>query len=79
MWEFYPAPEFAGERSVLVKNLQFNKVVTDVGLHFVKGRSTISSILRNHKRTAAENERDLIEFVKSVEPVINAKSTFEEL
>ena len=79
MGEFYPAPEFAGETSVLVKNVHFNKSVTDVGFHFVKGRLKISTILRNHKRTAAENERDLIEFVKSVEPIINAKPTFEDL
>lgn len=77
--EFFPGPEFAGENSILVKNVQFNKSITNVGLHFVKGRLKISTILRNHKRTSDQNERDLLEFIKSIEPHLNAKLTFEEI
>jgi hypothetical protein len=77
--EFFPAPEFLGKPSVLVKNVKYNKAMTEVGIHFVKGRLVVSGYLKNHKQTALENEKDLIEFIRKVYPAINAKQTFEEV
>lgn len=77
--EFYPAPDFLGKPAVLTKNLVYNKAMTSVGVHFVKGRLSVSAYLRNHKQTANQNEKDLIEFVRVIYPVLNAKVTFEEV
>ena len=79
MGEFFPAPGFLGKTSVLVKNVNYNRSMTNVGLHFTKGRLLISSHLTNHKKTAAQNEKILIEFMKVVEPMLTAKLTFEEV
>ena len=79
MGEFYPAPDFLGKHSLLVKNVLYNKSMTNVGIHFAKGRLMVSTYLTNYKQTAAQNERDLIEFVRAIEPLLNAKLTFEEV
>lgn len=58
--------------------MHYNKSIKNVVLHFVEGRLKINSTLTNYNRTAVENEQDPIEFFKSVEPIVNAKLTFEE-
>lgn len=77
--EFFRAPDFVGQPSVIVKNVNYHKLTTDVGIHFVKGRLNISAYLRNHKKTADQNEKNLIEFIRAIYPVLNAKLTFEEV
>lgn len=79
MGEFYAAPEFVGKEGVLVKNVQFNQINTNVGLHFVKGRVVVNTYISNFKRKADRNQKDLIEFVQAIEPLINAKTNFDDL
>lgn len=79
MGEFYAAPEFVGKDSILVENLEFNRKNTSVGLIFVKGRVDVSAYITNLKRKTAENEEELIEFVRSIEPLIVAKENIADL
>jgi hypothetical protein len=79
MGEFYPAPDVLGKSAVLVKNVNYNKSMTNVGLHFSKGRMVVSTYLNNHKKTTANNEKDLVDFVKQIEQVLNAASTLENV
>lgn len=79
MGEFYAAPEFVGKDSVLVKNLEFNRKNTNVGLHFVKGRVKVNTYITNFKRDTEQNEKELVEFVRAIEPLINAKPNIDDL
>ncbi|HMM81135.1 MAG TPA: hypothetical protein PKC65_14045 [Pyrinomonadaceae bacterium] len=79
MGDFFPAPDFAGDSGFLVNTVRANKKNTTVGLNFVKGRVQVSAYISNPKRTAAENEEELIEFVRSIEPLIVAKENIADL
>jgi len=78
MGDFFPAPEMFGKEAIIVKNVQFNKSVTDVGLHFVKGRMNISAYIKNDFRKNPVNEKELIEFVRTIEPLLVAKENFDD-
>ncbi|MBX3296509.1 MAG: hypothetical protein KF762_12450 [Acidobacteria bacterium] len=75
--EFFEAPGIGGE-AVLVKNVEFNKKMTNVGLHFVKGRAMVSVYLSNHQRSREENEKELMEIVRLIEPLIIARPDFND-
>ena len=77
--EVYPAPEFLGKPAALFKNLVYNKTMTSVSISFVRGRLKIHTQHRNHRQTANQNEKDIIEFVRVIEPVLKAKLNFEEV
>lgn len=77
--EFYRAPDFVGPNGILVKNVHFHKKDTGVGLHFVKGRVIVHTHLTDYKRKNDRNEKELIEFVRLIEPLIVARPTFDEL
>lgn len=79
MGDFYRAPEMFGKDGVIVKNLEFNTSVTRVGLSFSKGRMIISSSVDNKSRSAAKNEKDLLEIMEAIYPLLVAKETFEEV
>ena len=75
--EFFEAPGI-GDEAVLVKNVEFNKKMTNVGLHFVKGRAKVSVYLSNHQRSREENEKELMEIVRLIEPLIIARPDFND-
>jgi hypothetical protein len=79
MGEFFRAPDFVGTEGILVKNVQFNKKTTNVGLHFVKGRAIVMSYITNQSRATNKNEKELIEFVRAIAPLIIAKENFNDL
>lgn len=78
MGEFFDAPGI-GDEARLVKNVEFNKRSTNVGLHFVKGRAKVSVSVTNHKRSTVKNERELMEIVRLIEPLIIARPNFDDL
>lgn len=79
MGEFFPAPEF-GNEAILVKNVQFNQNNTQVSLHFVKERAKVAIYVRNNKtrRKTAENEKELMEIARLIEPLIRARASFDD-
>ena len=78
MGEFFPVPN-VGDKAVLVKNVQFNTKATDVGLHFVKGRAQVDIYVANYKRKTEKNEKELMEVLALIEPLIVARANFDDL
>jgi hypothetical protein len=79
MGDFYKAPEMFGKDAIIVKNLVFNTTVTRVGISFTKGRMTVGGSVDNKSRSAAKNEKDLLEIMEAIYPLLVAKETFEEV
>jgi hypothetical protein len=77
MGEFFAVPNI-GEEAILVKNVLFNTKTTSVGLHFVKGRAQVNTYITNHKRKTAKNEKELMEIVHLIEPLIIARPNFDD-
>lgn len=77
MGEFFAIPNI-GDEAVLVKNVLFNKRATNVGLHFVKGRAQVDVYVTNHQRKTAKNEKELMEVVHLIEPLIIARPNFDD-
>lgn len=77
MGEFFAVPNI-GDEAVLVKNVLFNTKTTTVGLHFVKGRAQVGIYVTNHKRKTARNEKEIMEVVRLIEPLIVARPNFED-
>lgn len=67
-----------GDEATLVKNVTANTQVTDVGIHFVKGRAQMSIYLSNGLRSTAKNEKELMEIVRIIEPLVVARASFDE-
>lgn len=78
MGDFFEIPKL-GDEAVLVKNVLFNKRMTGVGLHFVKGRAQVHVRLDDHERGTAKNEKELMEVVRLIEPLIIARPNFDDL
>lgn len=78
MGEFFRTKEIPGEDAVIVKNVQFNTESTAVGLHFVKGRAQVSIYLTNHGRKTVQNEKELLEIGRIIEPLIVARPKFDD-
>lgn len=78
MGEFFKAPGI-GDEAVLVKNVDFNKKVTSVGLHFVKGRAKVSVYVKNFSRSTEKNEKELMEIVRIIEPLVVARADIRDL
>lgn len=77
MGEFFDVPNL-GDEATLVKNVVYNAQVTSVGLHFVKGRVSLSIYLQNFKRKTEKNEKELMKIVKLIEPLIIARPDFDD-
>ncbi len=77
MGEFFEIQNI-GDEAVLVKNVQFNKKMTNVGLHFVKGRVQVETYLTNHQRSTEKNQKELMEFVRLIEPLIIARPNIDD-
>lgn len=75
MGDFFALPKI-GDEAILVKNVTANKRMTDVGIHFLKGRAQVDIYFTNHFQTTAKNEKELMEFVKLIEPLIIARPSF---
>lgn len=75
--DFFEVPKI-GDDAILVKNVLFNTRSTNVGLHFVKGRAKVSIYVTNFGKKTKENEKVLMEFVKLIEPLIIARSNFDD-
>lgn len=73
MGEFFDAPGI-GDKAVLVKNVDFNPKVTSTSLHFVKGRAQVSIYVFNWQRSREKNERELMEIVRLIEPLVVARA-----
>jgi hypothetical protein len=67
-----------GDEASLVKFTTQNKINTQVGLHFIKGRAIVYLCLSNQKRTTKQNEKELMEIVSLVEPLIIARDNFDD-
>lgn len=67
-----------GDKAILVKNVYANTKSTTVGFHFVKGRAMVSLYLTNHKRKTEKNEKELMEIVRLIEPLIIARANFDD-
>jgi hypothetical protein len=67
-----------GDEASLVKFTTFNKINTQVSLRFIKGRARVSLYLSNQKRTTKQNEKELMEIVSLVEPLIIARDNFDD-
>ncbi len=78
MGEFFDVPNI-GDEATLVKNVVYNKEVTQVGLHFVKGRAKVSIYLMNHQRKTEKNEKELMEIVRLIEPLVVVRPNFDDL
>ncbi len=78
MGEFFDAPGI-GDEATLVKNVVYNTRVSQVSIHFVKGRADVSVYLTNFQRKTAKNEKELMEIVRLIEPLIVAKPNFDDL
>ncbi|MGH9948642.1 MAG: hypothetical protein ACRD6X_15800 [Pyrinomonadaceae bacterium] len=78
MGEFFEAAGF-GEKAILVKNVDFNRKVTQVSLHFVKARALVHIYVQNHQRSRAKNEKELMQVARLIEPLIVAKENFDDL
>lgn len=79
MGEFFPSPIPLGDGAVLVKNVTYNTSTTQVGLHFTRSRAKVAAYFSNYKRSTSENEKELVRFVRTVEPLIKPKSNFDDL
>lgn len=77
MGEFFEVRSF-GEEARLIKNVESNQRMTNVGLHFVKGRAVVSIYVTNHKRIASKNEKVLMEVARLVEPLVVARPNFDD-
>ena len=79
MGEFFPANEISAG-AILVKNVQYNQKTTQVSLHFVKGRAKVAIYVGNNnsKRKTAENEKELMEIARLIEPLIVARANFDD-
>lgn len=77
MGEFFAVPN-VGDEAVLVKNVNFNTKTTNVGLHFVKGRAQVDIYVANYKRKTEKNEKELMEILRLVEPLIVARPNFDD-
>lgn len=77
MGDFFALPN-VGDEAILVKNVTANKSMTDVGIHFLKGRAQVDIYFTNHFQTTAKNEKELMEFVKLIEPLIVARPKFDD-
>ena len=73
MGEFFDAPGI-GDKAVLVKNVDFNQKVTSTSLHFVKGRAQVSIYVFNWQRSREKNEKELMEIVRLIEPLVVARA-----
>ena len=78
MGDFFEIPKI-GDESVLVKNVLANKRMTGVGFHFVKGRVQVHLRVEDYRRSVAKNEKELMEVVHLIEPLISARSNFDDL
>ena len=67
-----------GDEAILVKNVTANKTMTEVGMHFLKGRAQVDIYFTNGFQTTAKNEKELMEFVKLIEPLIIATPNFDD-
>jgi hypothetical protein len=67
-----------GDEASIVKYTTFNKINTQVGLHFIKGRAGVFLNLSNQKRTTKQNEKELMEIVRLIEPLIIARDNFDD-
>ena len=79
MGDFYPAPEYFGKGGIIVKNVELNQMVTRVSLHFWKGRLIVSSSLNNQSRSTLKNEKELLEIMEAIYPLLVAKEKFEDV
>jgi hypothetical protein len=77
MGDFIDVPGI-GEEATLVKNVTANTKMTSVGIHFVKGRAQMHIYLRNGLRSTAKNEKELMEIVRIIEPLVVARASFDE-
>jgi hypothetical protein len=77
MGEFFNVPGI-GYTAVLVKNVDFNKAVSNVSLHFVKGRAKVSVYVRNFGRSTEKNEKELMELVRIIEPLVIARADIRD-
>jgi hypothetical protein len=77
MGDFIDAPGI-GDEATLVKNVTANTRMTSVGIHFVKGRAQMHIYLSNGLRSTAKNEKELMEIVKIIEPLVVARASFDE-
>lgn len=75
--DFFNIPD-VGDKAVLVKNVFDNTKNTSVGVHFVKGRAEVSIQITNHRRKTIENEKELMEIVRMIEPLIVARASFDD-
>lgn len=73
------APEPFGKDAVIIKNVQFNKTMTWVALHFRKGRLMVSGNINNGSRTNTQNEKELLEIMEAIYPILVAKEKFEDV
>lgn len=78
MGEFFDVPNL-GDEATLVKNVAYNKSMTSVSIHFVKGRASVSIYLTNHRRRTEKNEKELMEIVGIIEPLVVARPNFDDL
>jgi hypothetical protein len=67
-----------GDEAILAKNVTANTKMTGVNMHFIKGRAEVHISLINHKRSTEKNEKELMEFVKLIEPLIIARDSFDD-
>lgn len=77
MGEFFAVPNI-GDEAVLVKNVLFNTKTTEVGLHFIKGRADVAVYVTNYQRKTEKNEKELMDVVHLIEPLIIARPNFDE-
>ena len=77
MGDFFKV-EGIGDEAILVKNVYANTSMTNVGLHFIKGRANVQTYLRNYTETTANNEKELRELVSLIEPLIVARDNFDD-
>jgi hypothetical protein len=77
MGDFIDAPGI-GDEATLVKNVTANTRMTSVGIHFIKGRAQMHIYLSNGLRSTAKNEMELMEIVKIIEPLVVARTSFDE-
>ncbi|MBS1794352.1 MAG: hypothetical protein JSS81_10890 [Acidobacteria bacterium] len=77
MGEFFKV-EGIGDEAILVKNVTANLTMTNTDLHFIKGRAMVDVYLRNYRRSTKKNEKELMEIVRLVEPLIAARDNFDD-
>lgn len=77
MGDFFKVSEI-GDEAILVKNVHANTTLTDVGLHFIKGRAMVNTYYRNRKQSTEKNEKELRELVGLIEPLIVARDNFDD-